>query len=183
MSLEHLWKGMKSKQKGTHYLLNFKSLLFAKLKNVGGACSAIFYTSDFKLWQKFGHSLKFAEPWSRPNLKCQVCVFEEMKSKQVSKSVLFAKVRRWCVFSCYRTAASGQPVTVKAPAADGEAERFPRQLRLVDVSEAVVEMSDSGLICERLWETVARRQQLGWPHWSQSSRCQLLALCTRYNIM
>lgn len=46
---------------------------------------------------------------------------------------------------------SGQPVTVKAPAADGEAERFPRQLRLVDVSEAVVEMSDSGLICERLW--------------------------------
>lgn len=46
--------------------------------------------------------------------------------------------------------ASGQPVTVKAPAADGEAERFPRQLRLVDVSEAEVEMSDSGLICERL---------------------------------
>lgn len=174
---------MKSKQIGTHYLLNFKSLLFAKLKNVGGACSAIFWTSDFKLWQKFGHSLKFAEPWSRPNLKYQVCVFEEMKSKQVSKSVLFAKVRRWCVLSCYRTAASGQPVTVKAPAADGEAERFPRQLRLVDVSEAEVEMSDSGLICERLWETVARRQQLGWPHWSQSSRCQLLALCTRYNIM
>lgn len=111
-------------------------------------------------------------------LKCQVCVFEGMKSKQVSESVLFAKVRRWCVLSCYRTAASGQPVTVKAPAADGEAERFPRQLRLVDVSEAEVEMSDSGLICERLWETVARRHQLGWPHWSQSSRCQLLALCT-----
>lgn len=100
---------MTSKQKSTHYLLNFKSV-FAKLKNVGGACSAIFCTSDFKLWQKFGHSLTFAEPWSRRNLKCQVCVFEGMKSKHVSESVLFAKMMRAQLLpdSGQRSASHGQ---------------------------------------------------------------------------